>query len=79
MNRFLKYFGFLLIMATLVSCSQSNKLNKYNTAKQYVDEFPGRMMQQQVFHVNDSLSELSIRVLPSLIPTLKSNQLYISS
>ena len=79
MNRFLKFFSLLLIISLMVSCTQTNKLNKYNTAKQYVDEFPGRMMQQQVFHVNDSLSELSIRVIPSLIPNLKSSQLEIYS
>lgn len=79
MSHSIRFLSFILMIFVFSSCSETNKLNKYNTAKQYVDEFPGRMMQQQVFHVNDTLSELSIRVLPSLIPNLKSNHLEVYS
>lgn len=71
----LRFLGLMIIIIILGSCSQQKQLNKFNMAKQYVDEYSGRMMQQQIFHINDSISELAIRVVPSLIPGLKTNQL----
>lgn len=78
MNIF-RYLGLMILVIILGSCSQQKQLNKFNMSNQYVDEYSGRMMQQQIFHKNDSVSELSIRVIPSLIPNLKTNQLEVYS
>lgn len=71
----LRFLGLMIITVLLASCSQQKQLSKFNMAKQYMDEYSGRMMQQQIFHKNDSVSELAIRIVPSLIPGLKTNQL----
>lgn len=61
------------------SCSQQNNLAKYNIAPNYTDQFPGNFMEQQIFHLNDSVSELNIRVIPSLIPNIKAKQVELYS
>ena len=75
--------SFLALISTLIllftSCSTHQKINKFNTASTYVDEFLGSFMQQQIFHQNDSISEMAIRIDASKIPGLKSNQVDVYS
>ena len=77
----MRRFGLLLIIGAMlaVSCSQQGKINKYNMASTYVEHFPGRLLQEQIYHQNDSLSDLNIRIDASKIPGLKSQQLDIYS
>jgi len=78
----LRYTLLILIASSLLiisSCSEHNKINKFNSASTYVDEFSGKFMQQQVYHLNDSISELAIRIDASKIPGLKSNQVDVYS
>lgn len=70
-------FGIIAILFS--ACSTQNNLSKYNLAQNYTDQFPGRFMNQQIFHVNDSLSELSLRIIPALIPNLKAKQVELYS
>lgn len=74
-----RYLSLLILMAMMASCAQQKHLDKFNMAKQYVEDYPGRMMQQQIFHKNDSISELSVRLIPSLIPNLTVNNLEVYS
>lgn len=61
------------------SCTTQNNLAKYNLAPNYTDQFPGKFINQQIYHVNDTMSELSIRIIPSLIPNLKAKQIELYS
>lgn len=44
-----------------------------------MEDFSGKFMQEQVYHINDSLSELSVRIQPLLIPQLKEKKLELYS
>lgn len=66
----LTFFAFLLH-----SCTQPKKLSKYNLAHTYAEDFPGKIMQEQIFHLNDSISELAIKIDASKIPGLRKSQL----
>ncbi len=79
MKIFLKAFALAAIVLLFASCSQQNNLAKYNLAPNYVEQYAGRFMNQQIYHVNDSLSELSLRIIPSQIPNLKSKQVELYS
>ncbi len=79
----MKNFSILVAVSISIilisSCSQHNKINKFNTASTYVDEFSGKFMQQQVYHMNDSISELAIKIDAAKIPGLKTKQIDIYS
>jgi len=79
MKKYIHFFALSLFIVFTSSCVQQNNLTKYNLASNYTDQFPGRFMNQQIYHVNDTLSELSIRVVPSLIPNLKAKKVELYS
>lgn len=79
MKRIIQFFILTITIVVASSCSQQNNLTRYNLAPNYTDQFPGRFMNQQIYHVNDTLSELSIRIVPSLIPNLKAKQVELYS
>ena len=76
-------YRYLVILVSLFfvlgSCTTQNKLNKLNVAKNYMEDFSGKFMQEQIFHINDSISELSVRIQPLLIPQLKEKKLELYS
>ena len=78
-NRILYLFLTVLMSSFLVSCSTQQKINKYNSANSYVDEYSGGFMKQQFFHKNDSISELYIKIDALNIPTLRSKKVDIYS
>lgn len=79
MKRITHFLLFGIIVILFSACSTPNNLTKYNLAPNYTDQFPGRFMNQQIYHVNDSLSELSLRIIPSLIPNLKAKEVELYS
>ncbi|OYT17319.1 MAG: hypothetical protein B7C24_03105 [Bacteroidetes bacterium 4572_77] len=69
----------LMSLLLVSSCGTSQKINKYNSADAYVNDFPDAFMQYQIYHLNDSLSELFIRIDAAKIPSLQSKQLDVYS
>ncbi len=69
----------IISLVFLASCATSNKIDKYNNASSYVDDFPDHFMQYQIYHQNDSLSELSVRIDAEKIPSLKKKQVDVYS
>jgi GWxTD domain-containing protein len=79
MKNLLGFFALVLVLAIFNSCSQQNNLAKYNLAPNYTDQYAGRFMDQQIYHVNDTMSELYIRLVPAQIPNIKAKQLELYS
>ncbi len=78
-NRLLNLFLAVLMSSFIISCSTQQKINKYNSANSYVDEYPGGFMQEQIFHKNDTISELYVRIEAMNIPSLRSKQVDVYS
>lgn len=79
MKRIIQFLPLVLMIVLISSCSQQNNLAKYNLAPNYTDQFPDRFINQKIYHVNDTLSELSIRIIPALIPNLKAKRVELYS
>ena len=71
--------AFLILIIMTISCSKNSKINKFNSASTYVDEFSGKFMQQQIFHQNDSISELAVKIDAAKIPGLKEKKVDVYS
>ncbi len=78
-NRILIMFLSVLLGFFIISCSTQQKINKYNSAQSYVDEYPGAFMQQQIFHKSDTMSDLYIKIDALNIPSLRSKKVDIYS
>ena len=73
------FFTLMMASMLLFSCSTQNKISKQNLADTYVDNFSGKFMQYQLFHLNDSISTLSVRLDASKIPGLATKKLDVYS
>lgn len=78
-NRIFKMFLSVLLGSFIISCSTQQKINKYNSAQSYVDEYSGGFMQQQIFHKSDTISNLYIKIDALNIPTLRGKKVDIYS
>ncbi len=75
MKRLVRFTAFLMVLWSLNSCSYQYQLTRQNVAPEYMEKFGGNFMQKQLYHLNDSTSELYIRVVPRMIPEMSDNQL----
>jgi len=69
----------VLMSSFIISCSTQQKINKYDSANSYVDEYPGGFLQQQIFHKNDTISDLYVKIEAKNIPSLRSKKVDVYS
>lgn len=76
-------FKFFLIVITIAlfasSCTSTKRINRINTASSYVDEYSGKFLKHQIYHQNDSMSELVLQIKSAMIPGLKEKPLEVYS